>query len=1005
MFRRDDKLKKGGTARSRTDIVEEARKLRMEREKRRYTERHVIAVQAVVRGHLARLSFQQQLREDVDRKLQDIATLKQMLQKEFILPSSVILPLVSSVLFVAKLRRSKSTTRIDATDATKFEHVVGLLQSNWILSGDSYPAAFGNMSIATLKHVLAGCFQLGSAQTLEFVEALVGCHSTSTRPPSAHTLTVPYQAMIKILTYDTFAPIDQPWWTMPPRLEFTVFMRHALIAAQAVNVSWWRLVLHLVQHAPSPDDKSTILHALLCNILTVPNMRVPPTWLTQLHQLWPALVTVPLDLSRCPPSPIPGIPCSVFLLANGLEILQTSLRSSTTETLPQDLAWISQLLAVIPEESFSLEPLTWMHISTSHSVPVMYPPAVVAQLRIIHLQMRQWCGECFTVNPEGLRRPLSTVVPAPMFPEAATNEDQYGFGYIAQQGSFSILRRFWKKKTQWTTKLMQNLNLFKSERPPRRPSTAQDSPSHVPDVAPFRNAAFTSLVRLCGLFLWRWKSTDKKNSPEMLSFLSFYRSAHGTSLVTTLWTYFQETHDVDATAQSLLLERAAPCDPTACLLLTFALTYNNLLIVLHDNEMHEQGFPLPLAEVERVVVFFKHVLYRRYWLAPRTQTTHPFGEYAVDAATWLLQSLYNRCSRRPFSNVTSWIVKDLDGDDMLESVLNEDPKGQMLLRQMPYLLPYADRVRLFQALLKLERERHQEMAPPCRITIRRGYVLEDGLTKLNAIRRDLKKRVQVHFINEAGTEEVGIDAGGLFKEFWTELSQMAFDPHYGLFQCSDDHLLFPNPMSSQVHSNDTLLFEFLGSILGKALYENIVVQPKFARFFLSKLLGNHNHIHDLPSLDPELYKNLMFLKGYEGNVADLGLSFTIGQDCFGVHKEVDLLPGGSNVGVTNDNRFRYIHLAANYYLNVQIRHQSAAFLAGLSDVVNVRLLHMFNEPELQVLISGSPSAFDVEVMLQYDDGRNHFECFVPCIGLEVGDDFDGRVLFPGQAHWVAVEGA
>ncbi|RHY33301.1 hypothetical protein DYB32_001740 [Aphanomyces invadans] len=425
MFRRDDKLKKGGTARSRTDIVEEARKLRMEREKRRYTERHVIAVQAVVRGHLARLSFQQQLREDVDRKLQDIATLKQMLQKEFILPSSVILPLVSSVLFVAKLRRSKSTTRIDATDATKFEH------------------------------------------------------------------------------------------------------------------------------------------------------------------------------------------------------------------------------------------------------------------------MRQWCGECFTVNPEGLRRPLSTVVPAPMFPEAATIEDQYGFGYIAQQGSFSILRRFWKKKTQWTTKLMQNLNLFKSERPPRRPSTAQDSPSHVPDVAPFRNAAFTSLVRLCGLFLWRWKSTDKKNSPEMLSFLSFYRSAHGTSLVTTLWTYFQETHDVDATAQ-----------------------------------MHEQGFPLPLAEVERVVVFFKHVLYRRYWLAPRTQTTHPFGEYAVDAATWLLQSLYNRCSRRPFSNVTSWsvttnacmhrchtihsyrIVKDLDGDDMLESVLNEDPKGQMLLRQMPYLLPYADRVRLFQALLKLERERY-----------------------------------------------------------------------------------------------------------------------------------------------------------------------------------------------------------------------------------------------------------------------------------------------------------
>ncbi|RHY70701.1 hypothetical protein DYB30_013128, partial [Aphanomyces astaci] len=278
------------------------------------------------------------------------------------------------------------------------------------------------------------------------------------------------------------------------------------------------------------------------------------------------------------------------------------------------------------------------------------------------------------------------------------------------------------------------------------------------------------------------------------------------------------------------------------------------------------------------------------------------------------------------------VVGDLDGDDVVERVLYDDQKAVALLQHMPYLLPYADRVRLFQALVKLDRDRYQENAPPCRMTIRRGYVLEDGLTKLNALRRDLKKKVQVHFINEAGTEEVGIDAGGLFKEFWTELSQLAFDPHYGLFQCSDvDHLLFPNPSSSLIHSNDVLLFEFLGRILGKALFENIV--------------------------------NLMFLKTYDGDVSDLGLTFSIGQDCFGVHKEVELVPGGSSVGVTGDNRYRYIHLAAHYYLNGQIARQSAAFVAGLRDVVDVKMLHMFNEPELQVLISGTTSAFDMEVRL------------------------------------------
>jgi hypothetical protein len=51
-------------------------------------------------------------------------------------------------------------------------------------------------------------------------------------------------------------------------------------------------------------------------------------------------------------------------------------------------------------------------------------------------------------------------------------------------------------------------------------------------------------------------------------------------------------------------------------------------------------------------------------------------------------------------------------------------------------------------------------------------------------------------------------------------------------------------------------------VLGKALFETIVVQPKFAHFFLSKLLSNTNQLSDLPSLDYELYKNLMFLKTY-----------------------------------------------------------------------------------------------------------------------------------------------
>lgn len=56
----------------------------------------------------------------------------------------------------------------------------------------------------------------------------------------------------------------------------------------------------------------------------------------------------------------------------------------------------------------------------------------------------------------------------------------------------------------------------------------------------------------------------------------------------------------------------------------------------------------------------------------------------------------------------------------------------------------------------------------------------------------------------------------------------------------------------------------------------MLVELPFAGFFLSKLLGTSADvdIHHLASLDPEVYRNLLFLKSYEGDVEELGLNFT-----------------------------------------------------------------------------------------------------------------------------------
>lgn len=183
--------------------------------------------------------------------------------------------------------------------------------------------------------------------------------------------------------------------------------------------------------------------------------------------------------------------------------------------------------------------------------------------------------------------------------------------------------------------------------------------------------------------------------------------------------------------------------------------------------------------------------------------------------------------------------------------------------------------------------------------ITRGRILEDGLATMNNLGRNMRQRIAVQYHNQAGTREIGIDAGGLFKEFWTDLSAIAFDPNYALFRTTEENCMYPSPASGSAHGLDHLvLFEFLGRILGKALYEGITIHPQFAHFFLSFLRGDYNYFHmlaDLSTIDKQLYDNIMFLKTYENDAEDLCLTFTVANDNFGDNTEINLIPNGNNI--------------------------------------------------------------------------------------------------------------
>ncbi|TFK19059.1 ubiquitin protein ligase [Coprinopsis marcescibilis] len=315
-----------------------------------------------------------------------------------------------------------------------------------------------------------------------------------------------------------------------------------------------------------------------------------------------------------------------------------------------------------------------------------------------------------------------------------------------------------------------------------------------------------------------------------------------------------------------------------------------------------------------------------------------------------------------------------------------------VLNNIPFAIPFETRVSIFRKLVGNDMGRnvgrggglgrHDRIAGyggATRVNVRRGRVAEDGFDKLGEV--DLKRPVEITFVDRFGHEEAGIDGGGVFKEFFTDLCKEVFDTDRGLWLANKENELYPNPHSYATESHSLNWYRFIGRVLGKAMYEGILVDVAFAGFFLARWLGKQSFLDDLASLDPELYRGLVFLKHYD-NPEELALNFTIAVDELGVTKDVELVPGGSNLSVTKANRLDYITLVSHFKLKKQIKKQSDAFFEGLSEMIDGRWLRMFNQQEVQILIGGVNSPIDLDDLRRhtnygglYDDKHPVIEAF------------------------------
>jgi hypothetical protein len=320
-------------------------------------------------------------------------------------------------------------------------------------------------------------------------------------------------------------------------------------------------------------------------------------------------------------------------------------------------------------------------------------------------------------------------------------------------------------------------------------------------------------------------------------------------------------------------------------------------------------------------------------------------------------------------------------------------KGRFSFCRHPFVLDPASKARVLMEDARHQMARHVNNAfMRARLGMRetqylvvrvdRQNLIETTLQELREGRADLKKPLRVKFKGEEG-----VDEGGVQKEFFQLITRALFvDPElsehtFDMWEYDTDTRLFWFNKDSYTSNVE---FELLGTILGLAIYNSVILDIRFPRVVYQKLCGVKPSFEDFREAFPALARSFERLLDFDGDVeATFGSTFSLEYESFGAVRTVELKPGGKDVPLTADNRVEYVDLYMDYVLNRSVETKFRAFQAGFDHVVGDSALgdaadrggigsvfEMLRPEELELLVVGSPDLdfAALEANCHYDSG-------------------------------------
>ena len=239
------------------------------------------------------------------------------------------------------------------------------------------------------------------------------------------------------------------------------------------------------------------------------------------------------------------------------------------------------------------------------------------------------------------------------------------------------------------------------------------------------------------------------------------------------------------------------------------------------------------------------------------------------------------------------------------------------------------------------------------IIIHRNNILEESYNQfMTTTDLNLLNPLQVHFV-----DEVAHDEGGVYREWYACLFKQFFNEKNKLFIENPNHSSYNGTFIINLAYDKKNLnyYQFFGKLIVKAIVDNVYMNEHLNLTIIKNLLNKKIELEEMKFYDLSLYKSLKTIleTKISTNESLKEMTFTYNlTDGKGKPYQVELVPEGSNMHLTDDNKNTFIEKVIYYETYVRYEEQIEKIREGFFSLFKEETFKLFNPEEFNFQLSG-----------------------------------------------------